>query len=335
MTPEFVRKYHIYKILSAPKSIDGYVKLAVIEEELEIISNLHKENPLYKALLNNSTRNIKRDIKSIEVFFGLEINQKRGKGYRIDKSDLDKELQQLIFDKIELFILKHTEKKWSNYITPEQSSLNTNLDIIGLTRAIEHNLYVHINYKGWYDDANFKTTQTKIQPLHLKQINKGWYLLGYDAQNGVYAYCLDARMESLTISEEEIATPNRKIFDVKHYFKNLIGILNEPNTATERIVLQVANHHFKYLETKPLPSQEIIAYPKVLNSNSLHKEDYLNPDIWGIIAVTIQPNYEFIMELFRYNIWVKVIEPQWFANQIADQYHFLAEAYYPKYTRKK
>jgi len=332
MTAEFVRKYHIYKMLLTPKTPDGFISSKIIKEKLESEYNLHRDEELYKAFLSASPKNIKRDIKSIEAFFGVEIIHKRGKGYFIQDDTVHQELHQLIFDKVELFLLKPKEKQWRSYITPEQSSLNASVNIIGLLHAIENKLYVHIIYKGWYDDANFKTTQTKIQPLHLKQSNKGWYLLGYDVQNGIYAYCLDTRMQKLKISTKPVKDPID--FDVFTYFKNLIGILDE-KTEPERVLLQVANHHFKYLKTKPLPNQEILSYPKVLDSESLHVEDYLNPDVWGTIATTVQLNYEFIMELYRYNIWVKVIEPKWFAAKIAHQYHFLAQEYYTEHTMKK
>jgi len=332
MTAEFVRKYQIYKILLAPKSSDGYVSAKTIKEALEREYDLHKDEELYKAFLKASPKNITRDIKSIEAFFGVEIIHKRGKGYFIQDDTVQQELQKLIFDKVELFLLKDKEKQWRSHITPEQSSLNTSINIIGLLRAIESKLYVYIVYKGWYDDANFKTTQTKIQPLHLKQTNKGWYLIGYDEQNGIYAYCLDTRMQSLKISTKPVKDPID--FDAFAYFKNLLGILDN-KMEPERVVLQVANHHFKYLQTKPLPNQKILTYPKVLSSESLHVKDYLNPDIWGTIATTLQLNYEFIMELYRYNIWVKVIEPKWFASKIAKQYQFLTQEYYSEHTLKK
>jgi len=330
MTPEFVRKHTIFKILRAPQryhitTTTGYVRYEELVDALETEHQKHDGNPLYNGLIKNSFKNIKRDIKSIEYFFEKEIEFRRNKGFKIvNIADLTND-QQLIFDKMELFLSKDTEKKWQPYITAEASSLPNYIDIIEISHAIKNKYWITLSYNRRYEDKRInKETNVKIQPLHIKQSNRGWYLLGYNKTNGVYAYSLDKRIGRITISKEPIKEPYP--FDKDTFFKNMFGIVND--CKPEKIVLKVANHHFKYLLDKPLPNQQIISNPKELNSTKL---DYKNPDIWGEISFFAQPNHELLMELFKYNIWVKVVSPSWFAEKIASQYQFMLQQYYPQF----
>jgi hypothetical protein len=90
--------------------------------------------------------------------------------------------------------------------------------------------------------------------------------------------------------------------------------------------LKVANHHFKYLESKPLHhSQKIISYPNKPDTSDL---DYTDEAIFGEISVNLKPNFEFLVELFKFNLWVKVIEPKWLAQKIVKQHQFILRHYY-------
>lgn len=324
MTPDFIRKYHIYQLISNA-SVTSYVSKDQIQNSLEDLYQLHLGDKLYEGLLKTNERTIRRDIKDIETFFGVEITYKRGAGYYIEDSYVINKSQRLIFDKMELFLASHKEQQWSPYVTTEESSLNTAIDILGLVKAIEQNVEVIISYNGWFDDNGFEVIKTeKVQPLHIKQIYRGWYLLVYNECLGIKSFCLDSRIASLEITNYKVIEPIE--FCAKAYFKDSFGILND-HSKPERIVLKVANHHFEYLKSKPLHhTQEIIEKPKASNNEIL---DYTDPSVFGTIAVTLQPNYEFLIELFKFNLWVKVEKPEWLAEKIVKQHQFLLKEYYP------
>ena len=76
----------------------------------------------------------------------------------------------------------------------------------------------------------------------------------------------------------------------------------------EKIAIKVANHHLKYLLARPIhKSQKLISLAKDMDSNELN---YSNPDMWGEIEVTLTANYEFVMEMLKYNQWVEIISPK-------------------------
>lgn len=328
MTADFVRKYFIYKIISNPSyygftTTDGYVSKSDLIQILNKISNEHAGEPLYEGIGKYSERNLRRDLGDIKTFFNVEIELKKNYGYRIAEKDAYDDTSKLIFDKMELFLASHKEREWSPFVSAEDSSLNTAIDILGLVKAIENEVYVSLSYKGWYDDALFRQSEEKVQPLHIKETNRGWYLIAFEPKKGIQTYCLDERVTDLIITKDKVKSPIP--FDVADYYRNSIGILND-DTPPERVVLQVANHHFKYLKSKPMHhSQKIIRYPKKQDTNDL---DYLDADIWGEIELFVQPNYEFLIEIHKFSIWVKITEPQWVAQKIANHFRFMLTNYY-------
>ncbi|WP_290698220.1 WYL domain-containing protein [Lacinutrix sp.] len=324
MTPDFIRKYHIYNLL-VKTTINSCISREMILESLKNqYEDYHRDDKLYQGLLVTSEKTIDRDIKNIASFFGVEINHKRHKGYyMVTNVDILK-THRAIFDKMELFLASHKEQQWSPFITAEQSSLNTDINILGLVKAIEHQVYITISYQGWYDDDIFsKIKEATVQPLHIKEANKAWYLLVFNPEIGIKTLCLDARVSKLVITDRIINEPLH--FDAAQYFNDAFGILND-DTKTETIRLKVANHHFKYLMSKPLHhSQTVISVPSQKNTAVL---DYKNDAIFGEITVTLKPNYEFLIELFKFNLWVKVIEPKWLALKVVKQHQFILEHYY-------
>lgn len=324
MTPDFIRKYSIYTLL-LNTSINNCISRKEIINSLEkLYFDYHEGDKLFQGLLVTSEKTIDRDVKDIQSFFDVEIEHIRHKGQYMVNKDVISKTHRTIFDKMELFLASHKEQQWSPYITTEASSLNTEINILGLVKAIEHKVYITISYSGWYDDDGFlEIKQATVQPLHIKECYRAWYLLVYNKQIGVKVLCLDKRVSKLIITDRLVKDPFN--FDESIYFKDTFGVLND-DTAAETIRLKVANHHFKYLKSKPLHhSQIIISEPLKLNTAVL---DYTDDAIFGEITVTLKPNYEFLMEFFKFNIWVKVIEPKWLAERIVKQHQFILDHYY-------
>lgn len=324
MTPDFIRKYQIYKLLSKTNINSCISRKDILQSLKNEYEDYHKGDKLYQGLLILHEKTISRDVKDIESFFGVEINHIRHKGYYIVANNIISKTHRAIFDKVELFLASHKEQQWSPFITTEKSSLNTDINILGLVKAIENQVFITLNYNGWYDDDNFtEIKQTTVQPLHIKEANKAWYLIVYNKVIGIKVLCLDNRVSNLTITDKIVENPY--YFDESVYFNDAFGILND-NTKVETIRLKVANHHFKYLESKPLHHSQItISKPTKINTLVL---DYTDDAIFGEISLTLKPNYEFLIELFKFNLWVKVVEPKWLAKKMVAQHQFILKHYY-------
>ena len=308
MSPEFLRRYYVLRIISTPKvygiDYDGYVPLGQLQRALETKRNEFSDTAFYDKLLSNSQKTIKRDINAIEAYYDVEIKQKRNYGYYIKSYEQTINLREL-FDKTELFLLNQKSHEWKHHISTEDSSLNNTIEINNLVNAIENKLSVHIVFDGWYDDNRFQQYEGYIQPLHIKESNRAWYLIAHNAKLGIFSFPLDRRIKYLKISSRKVELPI--LFDVNEYYKNSIGILKD-HVIPQRVILKITNHHLKYLITKPMHhSQQVLIYPSVDETESI---DTNNEDIWGTIEIFIQPNYEFFMEILKFNKWVKILSPQ-------------------------
>lgn len=308
MSPEFLRRYYVLRIISSPGSFginnSDYVSHKELQRALNSKRDEFYDNILYEKLTCNTQKTLKRDIEKIKSLYHVEILLKRNYGYYIEDFNFTPDLKEL-YDTTELYLLNQLTHSWKNYITAEHTSLNGSIDFVGLINAIEHGFKVNIVYNGWYDDNKFKTVEEAVLPLHLKEINKAWYLVAHNDSIGIYSFCLDDRIENLKItSRKESSTI---VFNEQQYYKDSIGIL-KTDEKPEWIHIKVANHHFKYLQTRKMHhSQEVVHYPKLPETETL---DYANPDIWGEIKIHVEPNYEFLMHILKFNVWVQVVSPQ-------------------------
>lgn len=317
MTSDYLRRYYLLRIITSPYNFgittDQYTKLEQLESALTDIKALNIDNPLFAKLDYCSPKNIKRDIEKILSYSGVEISYKRNYGYYIKSIDDHKaDLLKELYEKTELFLLKTKKEEWKEHISVQHTSLDGRFDFNQIIYAIENKLQIHIKFSGWYDNNKFDNLDVYIQPLHIKEAHKHWHLIGYNEKLGIYSFSLDDRIEEFCITKRAVKNPIE--FDAKEYYKHSIGILKD-DTPVERIVIKVANHHFKYLIIKKMHhSQKIIDFPKQPETNIT---DYENPDMWGTIELTLQPNYEFLMEVFKYNCWIKVISPKSVVDYIA------------------
>ena len=327
MTADYLRRYYILNIIKNPYNYhivtDQYVSVAQLQMALRdiMVRNIH--HPLYAKLDSFSQKNLKRDIEKIIHFTGVEICYKRNYGYFIQSVDESKaDILKEIYEKTELFLLKTKNEEWKEHISAQNTSLDGRFDFSRIIFAIENHLQVYIKFNGWYDNNKFESHDIYVQALHLKEAHKHWHLVAYQKKLGIYSFSLDDRIEDLIITKKKVEEPIA--FNAKEYFKNAIGILVD-DTPVETIRIKAANHHFKYLLIKKMhPSQKIIESPKLLDTKNL---DYKNPDIWGTFELVLQPNYEFLMEILKYNRWVKVMSPDHVAEDVANHLKMALEYY--------
>jgi hypothetical protein len=62
----------------------------------------------------------------------------------------------------------------------------------------------------------FQKIEGYIQPLHIKEINKAWYLIGHNEILGIYAFCLDDRIEEYKKYSSSEMDSLINVFKIKH-----------------------------------------------------------------------------------------------------------------------
>jgi predicted DNA-binding transcriptional regulator YafY len=327
VTAEFFRRYYILKIVSNPKYFgiynDEYVSRLELQKVLIKKYEEFKGNTFLDKLKFNSEKTLRRDLVYIKEFFGVEIKLKRNYGYYIKGGKLAPEMEN-VFYRVEHLLISTKVAESSSFITLDRATLNTKIDLLSLINAIEHKFLIYISYNGWYDDNKFESIEKiQFQPLHIKEKNKAWYLIAYDINNKeIRTFCLDERLNEIQIFNKKVEDPIE--FNEEEYFRYSIGILSE-GLEVEKIRIKVANHHLKYLLARPIhKSQKLISFAKEMNSD---EHNYSNPDIWGEIEVTLKTNYEFVLEMLKYNQWVKIISPKSVVDYFKEHLDLIAEYY--------
>lgn len=325
MTPEFLRRYYILRIISNPLAYgiesNGFVLLKDLQNALDDKRSEHIDNNLFEKLSSHSQKTIKRDIELIKSYFGVEILLKRNSGYYIEDFLFSDNLSE-IYDKTERYLITNHASNLSIHITTEKTSLSNNVDFVKLVNAIEQKSLIYVKYDGWYEDNNFELIEDYFQPLHIKEVNKSWYLICHNERAGIFVFCLDARIKELVVSSKKVKKPVK--FNHDNYFKYSIGIL-KTDLKPEKIIIKVVNHHFKYILNNPIHhSQIVISLPKVEESQL---QDYYNPDIWGKISIFVEPNYEFLMHILKHNMWIQVIGPPQVVEYVKNHLQIISSYY--------
>ena len=85
MSPEFLRRYYILKIITNPKAFgvdnDFYVTHKELQQKLQDKQSEFIENEFLSKLNSNSPKTVHRDLDFIKNKFGVHISLKRGYGY--------------------------------------------------------------------------------------------------------------------------------------------------------------------------------------------------------------------------------------------------------------
>jgi predicted DNA-binding transcriptional regulator YafY len=261
-----------------------------------------------------SKRTIDRDIENIRNDFGIEIVYNRSSNnYYIDKEksvNLETFNRFLEIAGVADLLSEGLNKKKNilSYISFESENL-----VSKGTEMLQPILSAILNHKEIsFTHENFqkKTFKTiKLYPYLLKEYQDRWYVVGtLDKKKTIRTYGLD-RMTELKETGEEFV-PNAKIIP-KELFENVIGLVYSTHELCD-VVLSFTPNQAKYIKTLPLHHSQIVL-----------KEDAKE----CVVKLKIIPNYEFKQRVLMQGANVKVIEPQWFADEVAGDLLAAAKLY--------
>lgn len=176
-----------------------------------------------------------------------------------------------------------------------------------LFNAIFYKKPLKVKYKSYKKP---KPEWIIIHPYYLKQYNSRWFLFGMnDSLKIISNMALDRVLEIKSHNGKYIE--NEEI-DFEEYFYDVVGVSVSDKAKTEKIVLQISNDLWPYIESKPLHGSQTI----------LKKEkDFVE------VKLNVQTNYELTTLIFSYGEKVKVIEPQTLADEIKKKAQQLLKNY--------
>lgn len=148
-----------------------------------------------------------------------------------------------------------------------------------------------------------------MMPYCVKLFRQRWYALCRHRNGFFGVFSLD-RFVRVEVSEQHFdIDPD---FDAAEYFSECFGIVSEVNAPAERIVLRAYDSERYFLRDLPLHhTQREIAT----------EDDYSDFEIF------MRPTFDFSSHLLSRGIMLKVIEPQWLADEVRDMHLQAAEMY--------
>jgi predicted DNA-binding transcriptional regulator YafY len=170
--------------------------------------------------------------------------------------------------------------------------------------AIQQQLPVTFRHNSFY---HLKQEEYALKPYFLKQFQNRWYAIG-ETEKGYRTFGID-RIENITIGTKKFKA---KTEEAKDKFSHVIG-LNYVDHKIEKIQLSFHISQKPYIISLPLH----------------HSQKEINTDNENFFAIElrIHPNFEFRQRVLKYGSLVKVVEPQWLAEEIKEELRKGFESY--------
>ena len=260
--------------------------------------------------ISRSTFNRHRD--AILDMFGVIIDCDRKDGFRyyIYNEDILKEdsIQNWMLSTLSVnCILSESKSVFDRILLEQIPSDGENLH--KFIEAMKREVKINVEYKK-YGSNESKTTMA-LEPYFVRLFNKRWYaLVKYPEPNGALFILSFDRMMNVEITDE------RFVYDKKivpsEWFYNYYGIMRDVEVPVEKVVIRAYGKEANYLRDLPLHhSQKEIAKAK----------DYSD------FELTLSPTSDFWTPLLSRGAGIKVLQPQWLADEIKNRHLKAAKLY--------
>lgn len=257
--------------------------------------------------LSRTTFNRHRD--AVLDMFGIIIDCDRRNGYTyyIDNPEALEEntVQNWMFSTISVGNILSEGLSVQNRILLENvPSGGAHLQTV--IKAMKESVMISAEYRR-YGAAEPK--KFLMMPYCVKLFRQRWYALCRHRNGFFGVFSLD-RFVRVEVSEQHFdIDPD---FDAAEYFSECFGIVSEVNAPAERIVLRAYDSERYFLRDLPLHhTQREIAT----------EDDYSDFEIF------MRPTFDFSSHLLSRGIMLKVIEPQWLADEVSDMHLQAVEMY--------
>ena len=250
--------------------------------------------------LSRTTFNRHKD--AIEDIFGIYIDCDRKDGYRyyIGNEEVlhENSVQNWMLSTLTVNNLISESMSIQNRIVLENiPSEGEHLESV--IAAMKANKWIEIRYRR-YQSPEARTFL--LSPYCIKLFRQRWYLLGRFTDGGFAMFSFD-RMEDLRMTDESFKMD--KNFDANAFFGECYGVVIGDGSQPERIVLRAFGRERYYLRDLPLHHTQ-----KELQSSDEH--DFAD------FELNLRPTMDFKGQLLSRGAWLKVLEPQWLADEIRE-----------------
>jgi len=174
--------------------------------------------------------------------------------------------------------------------------------------AMKKGVRVSVQYRRYGSD---QSSYMKVDPFFVKLHGRRWYALVKFPEPTSYLFTLAFdRIVSLELTDEKYAYD--RDFDPARWFSDCYGIVRDEEVPVEKVVIRAFDKEANYLRDLPLhhSQQEIFA-----------GEAYTD------FALMLRPTADFFSPLLARGAAIKIMEPQWLADEIKRQHQAAVELY--------
>ena len=164
--------------------------------------------------------------------------------------------------------------------------------------AMKRGVRVLINYRRYGADA--PKTSMKLEPFFVRLFNRRWYaLVKFPEPTGnIFTLAFD-RILSLELTDEKFVYP--KNFDPAGWFRESYGIVRNPEVPVEKVVIRAFGKEVNYLRDLPLHHSQ---------------KEVEQGDDYTDFELLLSPTADFFSPLLARGAAIKVLQPQWLADEI-------------------
>ena len=175
--------------------------------------------------------------------------------------------------------------------------------------AMKSSLRIEVCYRK-YGSAETKSTMI-LEPYFVKLFNKRWYALVKfaDPDGLLFLLALD-RIVSLTLTAQRFEYD--KDFNPAGWFRNCYGIVRDSDVPVEKVIIRAFGKEANYLRDLPL-------------HHSQREVD--NADGYSEFELTLSPAADFWTPRVARGATIKVLQPQWLAEEIKNLHLQAARLY--------
>lgn len=184
--------------------------------------------------------------------------------------------------------------------------------------AMKKNVKLVVDYKKYGDDEPRHLT---FEPYCIKLFKQRWYILGHFLRNatadrpkvdyfGVFSF---DRILNMSLTDDKFQIDPS--FNAQAYFEECFGVLVNDDTVAQRIVIRVFGDERFYVRDLPIHKSQ----------HEIGKgEDYTDFELF--MRPTIDLSTHFVSRSFL----IKVLEPQWLADEIYNIHLQAVQMYKPE-----
>ena len=259
--------------------------------------------------LSRTTFNRHKD--AIEDIFGIYIDCDKRDGYHyyIGNEEVLHEdtVQNWMLSTLTVNNLISESMSLQNRIVLENIPSNGEL-LERVLHAMNEGKKISVKYRR-YQATEARTFN--LSPYCIKLFRQRWYLLGRFDDGGFAMFSFD-RMEDIVASEETFKMDPD--FDAVEFFGECYGVVIGDGSKPERIMLRAFGLERYYLRDLPLHHTQ-----KELQCDE--KQDFAD------FELIVRPTTDFKGQLLSRGAWLKVLEPQWLADEIRQWHEESAKMY--------